>query len=207
MTPRIPLSRCKRCKHYRRETCQLPDLEPCNFEETEESKDSRFRTRYGIINTAIVAVLIVLILLLNGCAPRKPEPHYIPHFTTMELLHMQHPDELTPWQELQLAIMMTESKFTAEAVGAAGDRGILQLVPSYVAEANRLAGTSYTPEDAHDIGKALEMFAIVQGAYNPDHDIEAGIYHHNKGRSYKAAVLNNLDLVRRYEAARKAVTR
>lgn len=201
MTPRIPLSRCRRCVHFNGHACPLVDLDPCAF-------ISKRRTDWSwrIIAVLLGAILAAAILALCTAKP-EPTAEAVPHHSAVQLLRQQHRDDLTDWQMLTLALMLTESRFTPEAVGAAGDRGILQLLPAYVEEANRLAGTHYTPEDAHDIGKALEIFGIVQGAYNPGHDIEAGIYHHNKSSAYKVKALANLETIRRYEAARKAVTK
>ncbi|MCR5071186.1 MAG: lytic transglycosylase domain-containing protein [Bacteroidales bacterium] len=111
-------------------------------------------------------------------------------------------DTLTDWQQLQLAIAYTESRCNPAAVGKAQDSGILQLTPIYIAETNRVAGTDYALADAFDISKAFEIFGTLQDHYNPTHDLEAGIYYHNKASHYRTAVLRNLEFIKRYEAAR-----
>lgn len=153
------------------------------------------------------AIPIFAFLALLGCTRPAATPE-IPKYSATELLRSQHADDaLTDWQLLTLAICWTESKCNPAAVGNAGDRGILQITPIYVAEVNRIAGTGYQPEDAHDTATALQMFDTLQAHYNPERDIETAIRYHNKGSAYRAAVLNNLELIRRYEAARKAVTK
>ena len=201
MSPQSYTRNCRDCAHQRDNRCTLSPYEPCDFRPAR-----RIPAAWKVV--AILAGATIAAAILALCTA-KPEPtaEAVPHHSAVQLLRQQHRDDLTDWQMLTLALMLTESRFTPEAVGAAGDRGILQLLPVYVEEANRLAGTHYTPEDAHDIGKALEIFGIVQGAYNPGHDIEAGIYHHNKSSAYKTKALANLETIRRYEAARKAVTK
>ena len=151
------------------------------------------------------AIPIFALLALLGCT--RPGGGYseIPKHHATELLRAQH-DDLTDWQLLTLAICWTESKRNPAAVGNAGDRGILQITPIYVAEVNRIAGTGYQPEDAHDTAAALQMFDTLQAHYNPERDIETAIRYHNRGAAYRRAVLDNYELLRRYEAARKAVT-
>ena len=145
--------------------------------------------------------ILILISLLAGCA--RPEPVEPPHWSAVELLRNQHKEELSEWDQLILAIAYTESKFRPDAVGSSNDSGCLQLVPIYVAEVNRLYGTSYTIEDAFDIGKSLEMYELMQAAKNPSRDLNTAIYYHNKSEAYRQVVLRNLELIRNYEAIRK----
>lgn len=203
MTPRIPLSLCRKCPHYRG-YCPLTDLDPCP--QAEQAEDLDFRNRLGWAAT-IIAALAITALLLSSCR-RAPEPQpVVPKWSAVQLLRAQHPEDLTPWQELQMAIIMTESRCNPDALGAHQDAGLFQITPVYVAEVNRVAGTGYSHADAFDPDKAVEIFAAMQDYYNPGHDPDKAIYHHNKGEAYRRAVLDNLAFVRRYEAARKAVTR
>ena len=116
--------------------------------------------------------------------------------------------QLSEWQTCQLAIAMTESHCNPDAVGKTQDGGLLQITPIYVKEANRLAGTNYTHEDTFDIAKSLEMFGIIQDHYNPGHSIDKAIHLHNPGGNaigYARKVQDNILLIQRLEAARKAV--
>ena len=116
--------------------------------------------------------------------------------------------ELSEWEILEMAIMMTESRFNSEAEGRTNDKGVFQITPVFVAEANRLSGRGYVHEDAYSIEKSLEMFDIIQRRYNPDHSVEKAIKLHNPGGDsigYEAKVRQNMDLIRRMEAARKAL--
>ena len=146
-------------------------------------------------------ILILISLLVAGCT--HPDPVEPPHWSAVELLRNQHKEELSEWNQLILAIAYTESKFRPDAVGSSNDSGCLQLVPIYVAEVNRLYGTSYTIEDAFDIGKSLEMYELMQAAKNPTRDLNTAIYYHNKSEAYRQTVLRNLELIRNYEAIRK----
>lgn len=203
MTPRIPLRICRDCPHYRG-YCPLTDLDPCP--QADLAEDLRLRNRLGWAATLLVALLCAA-LLLSSCR-RAPEPQpIVPKWSAVELLRQQHKDELTPWQELQMAIIFTESRCNPAALGANQDAGLYQLTPIYVQELNRVAGTDYTHADAFDPDKAVEMFNALQDHYNPGHDLDKAVYHHNKGEAYRRAVLDNLAFVRRYEAARKAVTK
>ena len=200
MTPRIPLRICRGCPHYRG-YCPLTDLDPCP--QAEQAEDMRLRNRIGWAATLIVALLSAA-LLLSSCR-RAPEPQpVVPKWSTMELLHAAH-DDLTEWQMIQLAIIWTESKANPSALGANQDAGLYQLTPVYVREVNRVAGTDYAYEDAFDPDKAVEIFNTMQQFKNPGHDFELAVYYHNKQPQYLNKVRQNYELVRRYEAARKAV--
>ena len=148
----------------------------------------------------------VLVLLIAGSlyAHEDPEPAPAPEkISVVQLLRQQHGDELTDWQVLQLAIAYTESRFNPSAVGKAQDSGILQITPVYVAEVNRIAGTDYVLQDAFDTGKSLEMWDLMQAHYNEGRDLERAIALHNRAPQYRAAVLQNMEWIRRYEAFRK----
>lgn len=117
-------------------------------------------------------------------------------------------DTLSDWQMLTLAIAMTESRFNPNATGKTGDRGILQLTEIYIREVNRIAGTDYAPEDAYDPLKSLYMFSVVQDHHNPKHDENRAIKLHNPGGAaigYPQKVKQNLEFIKRMEAARQAV--
>lgn len=114
-------------------------------------------------------------------------------------------DTLSDWQILEMAIALTESHFNTDAMGTSNDTGILQIRPIYVDEVNRLSGRDYTIEDAFNADMSLEMFNIVQGAWNPGRDIEEAIRLHNKSPYYKKKVLENMELIRRAEEMRRKI--
>lgn len=152
----------------------------------------------------------VLVLLVAGSlyAQEDPEPAPAPEkISVVQLLRKQHQDDLTDWQVLQLAIAYTESRFNPSAVGKAQDSGILQITPIYVAEVNRIAGTDYVLQDAFDTGKSLEMWDLMQAHYNEGRDLERAIALHNRAPQYRAAVLQNMEWIRRYESFRKQLKR
>ena len=204
MTPRIPLRYCRRCGHYdSRYGCRLADLHPC--ERAEEILHERAKDRYLAVVTFIVVALCAL-LLFAGCR-EKPQPQpIVPKWTAMELLRMQHRNQQpTEWEMLQLAIIYTESRFNPAATGTARDAGLYQMTPVYVAEVNRVAGTTYDHADAYDPALAVEIFAAMQDYYNPAHDTDTALRYHNKSADYAARVRENLEFIRRYEAARSLI--
>lgn len=114
-----------------------------------------------------------------------------------------HSKTLTDWQQLQLAIAITESRCNPQATGASQDAGILQITPIYAREASRLSSDrTYSHDEAYDPKTSLEMFSVVQDYHNPKHDIDAAIRLHNKAPWYAQRVKDNLEFVQRYEAVR-----
>lgn len=85
------------------------------------------------------------------------------------------------WEVLIQALIMVESGGNPSALGNAGEVGILQLMPVYVVECNRLSGKEYTLEDRYCPEKSIEMFNIIQEHYNPGRSIETAIKMHNPG--------------------------
>lgn len=80
------------------------------------------------------------------------------------------PDSLSPREAMLLGLIIVESKGNTKAVSSAGARGILQLMPVYVDEANRISRlegreTEYSFDDAFDARKSVEMFLIVSGRH------------------------------------------
>lgn len=159
------------------------------------------------MKSAIAIIISVLgVICMAMCKPKKPEPQFIPKWSAVQLLREQR-DELTDWQMLILAIAFTESRFQPDAIGNAGDSGILQITKPYTDELNRLYNTSYTPADAFDIDSSLEMFELMQSYYNDGRDIEKAIYFHNKSAAYRKTVLENIELIRNYETLRSKITK
>lgn len=156
--------------------------------------------------------ILLLIVLLASATHCTNSPQSNPtesdgiKTSAVELLRSQHREELTEWDKLILAISYTESKFKTDAVGNSQDYGCLQITPSYCAEVNRISGANFKHEDAFDIDSSLAMFDAMQSHYNPDHDIDMAIYFHNKSASYKRVVLENLELIKRYETFRAKLT-
>jgi len=157
-----------------------------------------------------IAFIIALFLITAGSfgcgyvvhkmisTPNEPQ-------VTVEQVTEVRQFELHPFEQLIMAIAFTESRFQSDALGTAGDTGILQLREIYVREVNRLYGTSYTIEDAYSPEKSLEMFLLMQQYYNPSGNIETGIYYHNKSPYYAKSVKQNLELIERYETFRKVL--
>lgn len=110
--------------------------------------------------------------------------------------HIHEPTTvLSSWDILTLAIIETESQYDSMAIGRDGkDRGVLQLRPIYITDANRIIGIeTYSEYDAFSVQKSIEMFNIIQDHYNPQHDIERAITLHNPrgGNYYHTKVMRN----------------
>lgn len=190
---------CDNCKRFRYGTCTLADLEPCRPVLRDEGKKK---------NSFLVAVTVILLAgiaaaILFACSQHQGEPAPEPEpVSAVALLRELHKGELTEWDKLVLAIAYTESRFYENAVGKAGDSGILQITVPYVKEANRISGANFRHEDAFCVDSSLVMFEIIQDYYNPAHSIDEAIYRHNKSESYRRTVLENLAMIERYEALR-----
>lgn len=140
------------------------------------------------------ARILPILLLLVGCTKVVEVPMPYP---------VEVRDTLSEWNLLQLAIIMTESKGDPNAVGTSGDFGVYQITEPYVREVNRISGQNYSHEDAFDIDSSIEMFALLQGHYNAEKDIEEAIRRHNRSSAYRATVLRNLEMMKRMELCRQ----
>lgn len=194
MTPKVPKWKCKNCARYR-EYCPLEDLEPCGY----VPKRNILKDILLAIVT-IIAGLSITALILLACNEEKEEK--IESKSAVELLRG---DSLSKWEMLIMAIAYTESKYNPSAVGTSNDLGILQITPIYVKEINRLKGTDFRHEDAYSMSLSLEMFEAMNEAKNPTKDIDLAIYLHNKSSEYKRRVMENYNLIERYETFRKIV--
>jgi len=120
-------------------------------------------------------------------------------------------DDITGWELLQMAIIMTESDFNSQAIGKHNDIGVFQITPIYVKEVNRLLDTArFHHTDAFDVSKSVQMFNIVQDERNPEHDIETAISLHNPGGEsigYTEKVLKNFRWLSQLEEVRKEVVK
>lgn len=142
---------------------------------------------------------LFLALLASSCAQDDTEYRQEP---------ITPAETISEWQALQLAIIMTESRFNPRAEGKTQDRGLYQITPIYVAEANRLSGRNFSHDDAFSMEKSIEMFDIVQSHYNPEQSIDLAIMKHNPGGAaigYSRRVKENLKFIKQYEAVRTAL--
>ena len=101
-----------------------------------------------------------------------------------------------PLEPLLNAIIHVESKGDPKAYNKQGDCvGLLQITKICVRECNNVlkrkgSDKRYTYNDRWDGTKSIEMFYLLQEAYNPNNDIHKGIRIWNKRPSYKTKVLN-----------------
>lgn len=86
------------------------------------------------------------------------------------------------WEIMYKAICVVESENDSTAYNShSGAAGIIQILPIYVRDVNKIQGTKYTLKDRYNPTKCREMFEIYQSHYNPDKDIEKAIKIHLKG--------------------------
>ena len=77
-----------------------------------------------------------------------------------------------------LSFIRLESNFNEQAVNpVTGARGILQILPVMINEANRLQSLlgnpiQYTWDDAWSVEKSIEIWYLVQNYHNPDYNIQ-----------------------------------
>lgn len=210
MTRRIPISKCNKCVHHNGIMCVLEDLEPCKFKRTPEAENQRAKDFLLVFVTIFAIAMSTALWYLDGKQEPKPVPEpEQPHQSTTAILREYHRQKegLTEFQMLTMAIALTESRFREDAVGTAGDSGVLQIRECYINEVNRLCGTDYTIEDAFDIGKSIEIFYKMQEAKNPSYNLDTAIRLHNKSDAYRQTVLRNLEEIKRYEKVREELTK
>lgn len=85
------------------------------------------------------------------------------------------------WNVFVEALINIESGGDVMALNKrSGAAGVLQLMPIYVKEVNRLLGDDiYTLNCRFDYRKSISMFYIIQNKYNPNRDIDIAIKLHN----------------------------
>lgn len=114
MTPRIPLRRCSKCLHYRRETCQLPDLDPCNFAPIGGKTYPRFRAQLEVyIFAALATIAATAIFFAFFFASHKTETNptesdgiKIDGVSTVELLRNQRSGELSDFDKIIMTMSL-----------------------------------------------------------------------------------------------------
>lgn len=100
-----------------------------------------------------------------------------------------------PLEPLLNAIIYVESKGNPKAYNKNGDCvGLLQITKICVRECNLVlkrkgSNKRFTYNDRWDGDKSIEMFYLLQEAYNPNNDIMKGIRVWNKRASYKTKIL------------------
>lgn len=124
--------------------------------------------------------LLFFSLMLVSCQEKQPAVLIIEQ------------DSISEWHLFTLALIGVESEFDSTAVNKrTGARGILQIMPIFVREVNRLQSeVVYTWDDAFSVEKSIEMLNIM----NPNEDVERAIVKHN-GRSkwYRKRVLDKME--------------
>lgn len=84
------------------------------------------------------------------------------------------------WTRFIEALAQVESGCSASVVGEADDVGYLQITPTYVRDVNRVVGYErYDLDDRYSIELSIEMFNILQAAYNPSRDLHFALKLHN----------------------------
>ena len=170
----------------------------------ETSKEVFRDYKVVIISVACMLVAFAVGTWLGASLRVEPEEKSEQATQVVEIPCFQ--DSLDDWSTLQMAIVMTESKFNPTVVGTCEDRGIMQITPIYTKEVNRLLKEEkYRHDDAFDINLSLEMFDVLQSHYNPTRDVDQAIRYHNKAGWYAQRVKNNIVFIQRMEEVRKAI--
>lgn len=112
---------------------------------------------------------------------------------------------LNDWELFIMGLAVVESDLFPDVVSGAGAAGVLQQMPSFVDEANRLIGSSYySYSDRFDPTLSLEMFNSVMCLRGIRGDIPSAIRLYNPGAGdwYADRVYSEIAFVKRYEALR-----
>lgn len=112
---------------------------------------------------------------------------------------------LNDWELFIMGLAVVESDLFPDAVSGAGAAGVLQQMPSFVDEANRLIGCPYySYSDRFDPTLSLEMFNSVMCLRGIRGDIPSAIrlYNPGAGNWYADRVYSEIEFVKRYEALR-----
>lgn len=129
-------------------------------------------------------VLLFLYLWGMGNAINRIEERQEPTIIH-DTVYVETPSQ---WDSLISALIDVESNGNPMAVNASsGASGVLQIMPIYLQEVNRILGEErYTLDDRFDEIKSIEMFNILQGHHNPTRDIDKAIKLHNPngGQAY-----------------------
>lgn len=136
-----------------------------------------------VIGTALITFSLLSALIREHSQPVKSVPlKYI-----------------TEWDLMYEALVQVESEGDSLAVNKnSGAAGVIQIMPVYVAEANRLIGMErYKLDDRFNPVKSREMFEIIQAHHNPYYNVIKAIRDHNPkaGRWYLDRVLKKMDSI------------
>lgn len=104
--------------------------------------------------------------------------------------------ELSEWDKLIIALSIVESNQDSLIINHLGATGLLQIMPIYVKDVNRILGyEKYKMSCALSATKSIEMFNIYQMYYNPNRDIHKAIQLHNPkaGEWYLNKVIRELN--------------
>lgn len=89
-------------------------------------------------------------------------------------------DTVDHWALFTQALIDVESGGNDTIVGEHHDGGCLQITPIAIKEANRILGREeYTLSDRFNRARSIEVFNVIQGFYNPDHDLHFALKIHN----------------------------
>lgn len=101
------------------------------------------------------------------------------------------------WELFVRALINIESGGNEKAFNErSGAAGVLQIMPIYVKEANRLLQDDiYTLNCRFDYIKSVSMFYVIQNKYNPNRDIDIAIKLHNPtaGKWYANRVYKEME--------------
>ena len=142
----------------------------------------------------IITIGLVFLVVFQFCINKIESNKPVAPITITDTIYID--SKLTEWQLFTLALIDVESEYDTLAVNNSSKaRGILQIMPIFVKEANRLQDmTKYEWDDAYYVDKSLEMFNII----NPEQDIDLAIKRHNPNAKgwYSRRVKDRMDKFR-----------
>ena len=152
------------------------------------------KVRYPLI---IITAIILARFSVEICLHKNCKEDRRPVHTTKTVETTDMPDSIQ-WVKIINAIIRVESSGIETAVNSnSGATGVLQIMPIYVSEANRILGRKkFTLRDRLNKEASIEMFNIIQEHYNPEHNIRKAIHLHNPnaGEDYYNKVIKELNV-------------
>ena len=136
----------------------------------------KFKIKY-LLAISILA-LISMMMVRDYCSLS----HHI-HISSIptDFLTPQLPPDSDRWNHLVQAIINVESEGVEDTINEnSGASGVLQIMPVYVQEANRILGVhKFTLKDRFNREASVRMFNVIQDYHNPSHNIQLAIKLHN----------------------------
>jgi hypothetical protein len=104
------------------------------------------------------------------------------------------------WFLKTVSLIIVESSLNPQAVNKhTKASGLLQIMPIYIKEANRLQDNIiFTQQDVFDIDKSIQMYKVINDKHNPEKSMETLVKLHNPkaGQWYFNKVLDTYNILK-----------